>query len=432
MPGTRVPRLRSTTRLMVDSQASSPSRNRAPLYALYGANAVSMVGNQLSNLAIPWFVLQTTGSATQTGITAFFSVLPTVLAAFFGGGIVDRLGFRRTSIIADLASGVTVALVPLLYALGFLEFWLLLVLVFLGAMLDAPGATARQSLLPDLAALAGMRLERATANTQVVERSALLIGSPLAGVLIAVLGATNVLWLNAASFAVSAALVAARIPPFPRPQEDSLAMSYLSGMLDGLSFIRRDGLLRALVITLMVTNLLDAAKTSVVFPVLADDVFDSAVALGLIFGVSGGGAVTGALIYGTVGHRLPRRPVFVFSFIMLALPSLLLVTLPPLWVVLVIQGISGIAAGPLNPILATVRFERVPAAMRGRVFGMVTAGAFSAMPLGVLLAGVALDSIGLRMTFLLVSICYVIATLTLLINPAIREMDASRPAIHLP
>lgn len=411
----------------MNSPTLDTSRNRAPLYALYGANAVSLIGNQLSNLAIPWFVLQTTGSATQTGVTAFFSILPTVLAAFFGGGIVDRLGFRRTSIIADLASGATVALVPLLYTLGYLEFWLLLVLVFLGAVLDAPGATARQSLLPDLATLAGMRLERANANTQVVERSALLIGSPLAGVLIAVLGATNVLWLNAVSFAVSAGMVATRIPAFPRPREDGPATSYLSELMEGLGFIRRDRLLRALVLTLMVTNLLDAAKTSVVFPVLADEVFESAVALGLIFGFSGGGAVIGALIYGWIGHRLPRRPVFVLSFIMLALPSLLLVALPPLWVVLLIQGAGGVAAGPLNPILATVRFERVPAAMRGRVFGMVTAGAYAAMPLGVLIAGFALDGIGLRATFLAVGICYVVTTLTLVINPAIREMDHVRP-----
>lgn len=408
----------------MDSHTVGTSRNRNPLLALYGANAVSLIGNQLSNLAIPWFVLQTTGSATQTGITAFFSILPTVLAAFFGGGIVDRLGFRRTSIIADLASGAAVALVPLLYALGLLEFWLLLVLVFLGAVLDAPGATARSSLLPDLANHAGMRLERANANTQVIERSALLIGSPLAGVLIAVLGATNVLWLNASSFAVSAALVATRIPAWPRPQRDGPARSYLAELREGLGFISRDRLLRALVLKLMMTNLLDAAKTSVVFPVLADDVFESAVALGLIFGVSGGGAVIGALIYGAVGHRLPRRAVFVFSFIMLALPSLLLAALPPLWFVLLIQGFGGVAAGPLNPILATVRYERVPAAMRGRVFGMVTAGAFAAMPLGVLLAGVVLDRLGLRTTLLAIGAFYVLTTLSLVVNPAIREMDA--------
>ncbi|MGH2593842.1 MAG: MFS transporter, partial [Anaerolineae bacterium] len=74
-----------------------------------------MVGNVFATIAIPWFVLQTTGSATQTGITGFFTILPVVLAGFFGGTLIDRVGYKRTSIIADLASGVTVALIPFLH-----------------------------------------------------------------------------------------------------------------------------------------------------------------------------------------------------------------------------------------------------------------------------------------------------------------------------
>ena len=75
--------------------------NTRPLYSLYAANAISFVGNNLTTLAIPWFVLVTTGSAARTGITFFFSITPIVIAGFFGGTIVDRLGYKRTSIIAD-------------------------------------------------------------------------------------------------------------------------------------------------------------------------------------------------------------------------------------------------------------------------------------------------------------------------------------------
>ena len=70
---------------------------RAPLYALYVADSISLVGNVVAQLAIPWFVLVTTGSATLTGLAVFFSFLPVVLAGIFGGVIVDRLGFRTTS-----------------------------------------------------------------------------------------------------------------------------------------------------------------------------------------------------------------------------------------------------------------------------------------------------------------------------------------------
>ncbi len=84
-------------------------KNRFPIISLLAANAISLVGNMLSAIAIPWFVLQTTGSATQTGITGFFTVMPVVLAGLFGGTLVDRLGYKRNSNIADIATGDTTA-----------------------------------------------------------------------------------------------------------------------------------------------------------------------------------------------------------------------------------------------------------------------------------------------------------------------------------
>jgi MFS family permease len=135
---------------------------RAPLYALYLADAISLSGNALAQLAIPWFVLVTTGSAALTGLAVFFNFLPVVLAGVFGGVIVDRLGFRTTSVLADFASAGAVAAIPALDATVGIELWQLMALVFLGALLDAPGTTARSALFPDVVALAGVRMERAT------------------------------------------------------------------------------------------------------------------------------------------------------------------------------------------------------------------------------------------------------------------------------
>jgi predicted MFS family arabinose efflux permease len=82
----------------------------------------------------------------------------------------------------------------------------------------------------------------------------------------------------------------------------------------------------------------------------------------------------------------------------------------------------GLAAGPINPLLATIAQERVPASLRGRVFGIVSAGAFAALPLGVLFAGYLVEWLGLRITILGVAGGYLLVTLSLLVNPAIREM----------
>lgn len=99
----------------------------------------------MAAVAIPWFVLETTGSAAKTGLTGATIALGTGLAGLLGGPIVDRLGFRKTSVLADLMSGVTVALIPLLHLTAGLAFWQLFVLVFLGSVLDAPGRSAIRS-----------------------------------------------------------------------------------------------------------------------------------------------------------------------------------------------------------------------------------------------------------------------------------------------
>ncbi len=187
--------------------APDQARRRRPLYTLFLANAVSMIGNQITNLAIPWFVLTSGGSAVDVGLVGVFTFVPIVLAAFFGGAVVDRLGHARTSVISDLLSAGAVALIPVLHMTIGLNLWTLLALVFLGALLDAPGNTARMSLLPDVAGEAGMPLERANSAFQTIQRGSSMVGPVLSGALIGLIGAANVLWVDAVTFLVSAALI---------------------------------------------------------------------------------------------------------------------------------------------------------------------------------------------------------------------------------
>jgi MFS family permease len=396
---------------------------RLPLVALLVADAVSLSGNAMGFVAIPWFVLETTGSAALTGLVAALTFAPTVLATFFGGAIVDRLGFRRTSVLADVASGVTVAAIPLVHLTVGIEFWQLLVLVFLGALFDAPGATARRSLLPDVVELSGMRLERATGINGAIQRGSLLVGAPVAGVLVAAIGATNVLWVNAVSFAVSALLVARLVPVLAAHADAPEPGKYLAELLVGVRFVARDPLMRMLVLMVLITNFLDAPFT-VVFSVFALENFGSAVDLGLMLGVFGGAALVGSLAYSAVGHRLPRRQTFVFSFLLAALPYLALSLMPSLPVTLVLMAGWGLASGPLNPVLQTVAYERVPAHMRGRVFGATIAGAYLAIPAGAVLGGLVVEWIGVSATLFGIGVCYLAVTSAGVFNRTFRQMDA--------
>ncbi|HEX5165061.1 MAG TPA: hypothetical protein VFV93_06675, partial [Thermomicrobiales bacterium] len=97
-------------------------RQRVPLLATIAADTISRTGNLLTAIAIPWFVLETTGSPARTGVAVFAGALPVVISLFFGGTLVDRLPYRRVSVVADLASGVSVLLIPFLHAFGLLSF----------------------------------------------------------------------------------------------------------------------------------------------------------------------------------------------------------------------------------------------------------------------------------------------------------------------
>jgi MFS family permease len=395
---------------------------------LLAANAVSETGNVLAFVAIPWFVLQTTGSAVRTGLTGAAFLLAAVMAGVFGGPVVDRLGFKRTSIVADLAGAVTVALVPLLFHTVGLLFWQLLVLVFLGGFLDAPGHTARQSLVPDLAGRAGMGIERANSAFQGIQYVSFLFGPPLAGLLISLFAPGNVLWIDAATFVASAALVAALVPA-PAPRADTGARRagrYLAELAEGIAFIRRDRLVVWMFGIGVVANSLVLPLFAVVLPVFARTTYGSALDLGLMLGGFGSGALAGTVLYGIFGDRLPRRATLVSAILVLGVPFWVLVAMPPLGVAIGALFVAGFALGPPNPLTYSVLQERTPPRMLGRVLGAGVSLSMVGAPIGMVLCGYVLQTLGLRPTLVGISGCYLAVGVLAFLTPALRELDKAR------
>ena len=403
-------------------------RRRAPLGALLGANLLSVTGTTITTVAVPWFVLETTGSAARTGVTAAVSLAPVVVSAGLGGAIVDRVGYRRASVISDVAGAVLVAAIPALWLTAGLPFGVLLALLFARCLFATPGETAREALLPEVAAHAGTPLERGMSTLDGVSRAGKMVGAPLAGALIAVFGAADLLFADGITFAVSAALVGAGARAVAEPRHPHTG-SYGTRLREGLAYLWRDRLLRAMCVMVLVTNLLDAAYGQVLLPVYARDVLHSALALGAISGVFSAGAVVGTVLYGAVGARLPRRATFVLSFLLGGGPRFLLLMLgPPLPVLLGLLFLFAVGTGSINPLLGVVQVERIPGTLRARVMGATTAVAWAAMPLGGLLGGLLAARAGVHAALLFCGAAYILTTLAPLVGSTWRALDRPAPS----
>jgi len=397
--------------------------NRTPITALLIANAISLLGSMLTLIALPWFVLQTTGSAAKTGITGGFVALPAFIVGIFGGTLVDRLGYKRSSVIADVVSGIGIASIPLLYHTIGLAFWQLLALVFVGNLLAIPGLTARRAMLPELATLARWRLEGVNASFEGVQYLALLLGPPIAGLLIAIIGTSNVLWLDAASFAASAVIVSVLIPRVASGMKNAARGKYRDELIAGLHFLRGDHLLLALAIGLAVGNMLSSPLFGVILPVFARQAYGNAGKLGIIVAADGAGLVIGAALYGVIGHRLPRRALWITAFITVPLPWITLVFTTSLPLIAGALALGSLFSGPTNPLLVTIRHERIPQALRGRVFSTFSAIATAAQPMGLAVGGFAVEAFGLKGTIIVLIFAELALGVAMLFIPALHEMN---------
>ncbi|MEV0600120.1 MFS transporter [Streptomyces sp. NPDC050315] len=417
-----------------------------PLAGLLAAAAVSQAGTRVSAIALPWFVLVTTGSAAQTGLVAFCEMAPYVLIKALTGPLVDRAGARVISWTADVVSAAVVAAVPALHALGLLDFWLLLVLVAVTGGARGPGDLAKEVMIPEAAARSAMPIERATGLLGVVERLAATVGPGLGGVLVAVLGPLAGLLVNAATFALGSVLVGLALPRGMGGADDGTddgtgtaygadpaapgavtagpEAGYWQRFAEGFSYLRGQPLLLAIICTVGFTNFLDAARTSVLMPIWARESGHGPSAIGLMASAAGLTAVAGSLVAAVVAHRLRRRPVFFAGFLIAGAPQFLILAVDvPVWAVVAVYALSGFGSGFLNPILGAVIWERIPRRLLGRVGALGDSLAWAGIPLGGLLAGAAVVWAGLVPVLAVSGAAYFLATNLAALRHEWRELD---------
>lgn len=364
-----------------------------PVVALLAAEVISTTGSQMTWLALPWFVLVTTGSATRMSLVVGAELLGIAVLGLPGGKLLGRLGARRTMLLCDGARAPLVLLVPILHWYDALSFGALLAIAAALGALSAPYFAAQKVIVPELLGEDEGLVSRATALFQSATRVTMLFGPVLSGVLIASVSATTVLVVDAATYLVALALVRAFVPK----GEPVAADEQERGIRAGLRFLFRERLLR---VWTPVFALGDAAWSAffISIPVLVVTSFGSDPRIaGWLFASFGVGALVGnAVAYRFLLGRVRGLSVVAAFALGQALPLWLLTLDLPAAAYSGALVASGIANGLVNPSIHALMTLRIPPALRPTVMSAMMMVFVLVQPIGVFGAGPVLDAFGPR------------------------------------
>jgi MFS family permease len=363
-----------------------------PLRALMAAEIISTTGSQMTWLALPWFVLTTSGSATRMSFVVAAEVIGMGLMTLPGSRLLSQFGARRAMLLCDGVRAPLIVFIPILHWAGALSFPLLLAISFGVGAMTAPYFASQKVILPELLGEDEQIVTQASALTQAATRVTLLLGPVLAGVLIAVIGAPSVLVVDGATYLVSFLLVATflpRRPPAPAPEEGR-------GIRTAVRFIFRDRLLRIWNPALAIG---DMAWTAffITVPVLVVARFgaDARIA-GWLFASFGVGAIVGNAISYRVARRVDGMTLIATCIMGQALPLWLLSFRLPAVGLSAALVLSGLANGIVNPPIHAAMTLRIPPALRATVMPTMMLTWTILQPLGLFTAGPVLDAFGVE------------------------------------
>jgi len=381
-----------------------------PLRALLVAEIVSTSGGLMTWLALPWFVLTTTGSPARMTLVMAAELIGLAVTGLPSGTLLQRLGARRSMLLSDAARAPLMLLVPLLHWTGGLTFGALIaVAAGLGA-LSSPYFAAQRMILPELLGEDETVVGQATALFQAAIRFTLLLGPPLGGVLIASFGATTVLVIDAATYLVSFVLVGLFVPR--REVEPPTEAS--RGVLTGLRYLVHEPLLRVWMSVLIFGDMAWQAFFAAV-PVLVVERFDADPRLaGILYASFGVGALIGNTVsFRWLIDRFSGMKLIAFGQPFQALPLWLLTLHLPAGGMAVALALSGIANGIVNPSLHSLMTLRIPAAIRPKAMTAASTVSACAYPFALFAVGPMLAAFGAQPVLVIVALVQSITAVAL-------------------
>lgn len=373
-------------------------RNRS-LAAILAAETISLSGSAMTFVALPWFVLATTGSTARMGWVLAAELLPVGVFGIPSGALIARLGAKRTMNVSDAARAPLLTLIPILHWTGHLSFAALLGVTFLVGCFLAPYYSSSRLILPEVLGEDEQLVAQGSAFVQAANQLTQLGGPIAGGLLIAWIGAPEVLLIDAFTYAVSFAVIFAFVRAGKRVAPDESSR----GLLAGLKYVLRDKLLGP---TLLVASVLNFVAQGLVatLPVLVFRRYGAdAKIVGFLFAAFGGGALGGSLLAAGLVKRIPLLRLCSIAIVVMALPLWLLAVHMPWELVVIVLAAFGFCAPLVNAPILAVLTVRTPEALRPKVMTAVMTISSIIGPLGFLAAGFGLQYVSLTLVFLVVA-----------------------------
>ena len=390
---------------------------------LWVGRSISLFGDTFALIALPWFVLQITGSGTATASILLTLQLPAILTSLVIGSLIDRFQPRTIITIDNGLRTLIVGLIPILYWLGLLELWLLFLLTFLAGMLVPATEVGSRSVLPEL--VEDKDLDAANMLWSFSINLTLVLGPAVAGLLVASFGGPSVLLIDAVTFAVMA-FVAITIPNLERSKPAAQApLSERLGLrqLWELKVVRYTTLLS--LVFFFSYGPLEAAM-----PLYSDAILQTdARGYGLLWSALAVGALIGTLSSAALSRRLRLGIALPLIALLWGASLLPMAFTDKLWSACGLLLLGGLMWGPYTPMETTLLQRKVPKEQLGRVFGARSTLLTGGSPLGLAVGGILLAFVPATSVIAFSALACILVGLGGLFSPAFRGMSLPPPDV---
>jgi MFS family permease len=399
-------------------------KKKLPVVLHQLSNFSSGLGNSIVMITIPWLILEETGSPAFAGLVAAISALPGLLISPIGGWLVDHIGRRTVSIGADLLSAVAVVAFPIVALTSGLTSSTIFIIAVIGAIFDPAGYTARKTLLADVAKASDIKLDRLNGIHEGFMGVSWILGPAIGAALISNVGAVNSFWVAGGLFIFAALTIAflrvGNLGKEARDLAEKMGEKSDRSLRVGFQILWRDKLLRTLTIAILVIAAVYLPTETLVLPAYFEEQNNPA-GLGIVISALAAGSTIGSFGYGWISARMSRKNLVRATLIGTAVSIIPMALLPPLPLFLLAAFLLGLSWGPFNPLETSLIQQRVPADQQGRVFGVQTAVFYAAPPLGMVLAGLSVESYGVSATYIVLAAILTVTAILALLTKSLRS-----------